>query len=311
MKNKILIPVILGIIFSLLYSCQDFIEVDLAKKSIIVLAPANNTASSSSSQLFWWEELKGADKYNLQIVKPGFSSVQQLILDSTITNNRFSYSLLPGVYQWRVRAMNNSSYTEYVIYNLTIDSSLNLSNLWVSLMSPADNYSSNSYTQAFTWQPLNNADSYLFQILLSGSVIGTQTLTTTTANFTFTAEGTYQWRVLAQNGNSTSLAANATRNIIIDNTPPAAPVLTLPATNDSVPNPVNLEWTADVSATMDSVFVYADTNLTVLVTSVLTTSLSYSFTGTVGQDYFWRIRSRDAAGNWSAYSTRRKFFIEP
>lgn len=311
MKNKILIPAIAGIVFTLLYSCQDFIEVDLAKKSIIVLAPANNTASSSSSQLFWWEELKGADKYNLQIVKPGFSAVQQLILDSTITNNQFSYSLLPGVYQWRVRAMNNSSYTQYITYNLTIDSSLNLSNQWVSLMSPADNYSSNIYTHAFAWQPLMNAESYLFQILLSGSVISTQTLATTTANYTFIAEGSYQWRVLAQNSNSTSLAANATRNIIIDITPPTTPVLTLPTANDTVSNPVNLEWTPDVSATMDSVFVYADTNLTVLVTSILTTNYSFSFTGTIGQDYFWRVRSRDAAGNWSAYATRRKFIIAP
>lgn len=311
MKNKILISAISSIFFTLLYSCQDFIEVDLAKKSIIVLAPANNTASSSSSQLFWWEELKGADKYNLQIVKPGFSAVQQLILDSTITNNQFSYSLLPGVYQWRVRAMNNSSYTQYITYNLTIDSSLDLSSQWVSLMSPADNYSSNNYTHAFAWQSLMNADSYLFQILLSGSVISTQTLATTTANYTFIAEGSYQWRVLAQNSNSTSLAANATRNISIDNTPPTAPVLTLPTANDTVSNPVNLEWTPDVSATMDSVFVYADTNLTVLVTSILTTNFSFSFTGTIGQDYFWRVRSRDAAGNWSAYATRRKFIIAP
>lgn len=310
MKNKILIPAIVSIVFTLLYSCEDFIEVDLGRRSITVLAPANNTASSSSTQLFWWEDLKGADKYNLQIVKPNFSSVNQLILDSTITNNQFSYSLLPGVYQWRVRAMNSSSHTEYVTYNLTIDSSLNLSTQWVALMTPADNYSSNSYTHVFTWQPLNNSDSYLFQILLSGSIINTQTLNTTIANFTFTAEGAYQWRVLAQNSNSTSLAANATRNIIIDNTQPTTPVLTLPAANDSVPNPVNLEWTPDASATMDSVFVYADTNLTVLVISTLTTSISYSFTGTVGQDYFWRVRSRDAAGNWSAYSTIRRFFIE-
>lgn len=311
MKNKFSLIAILGIAFTFLYSCQDFIEVDLGKKSITVLAPANNTASSSSSQIFWWGEIKGAEKYNLQIVKPNFSSIQQLVLDSNITHNQFSYSLLPGVYQWRVRAMNNSSYTEYVTYNLTIDSSLDLSNQWVSLMSPVDNYSSNNFTHAFTWQPLINADSYLFQILLSGSVISTQTLTTTTANYTFIAEGSYQWRVLGQNSNSTSLPANSTRNIIIDNTPPPAPVLTFPLANDTVSNPVNLAWTPDISATMDSVFIYADTNLTVLVTGILTTGLSFNFNGTVGQDYFWRVRSGDAAGNWSAYATRRKFIIEP
>lgn len=311
MKNKFFIAAIIGITFTLLYSCQDFIEADLGKKAITVLAPANNTASSTASQTFWWEDLKGAEKYNLQIVKPNFSSIQQFVLDSTITKNQFSYSLLPGVYQWRVRALNNSSYTDYVIYNLTIDSSLNLSNQWVTLMSPADNYSSNNFTNAFTWLPLTNADSYLFQVLSSGSVIHTESFTTTTANYTFSAEGTYQWRVLAQNNTSASSPTNSTRNIIIDNTAPPAPVLTFPAANDTASNPINLTWTSDISATMDSVFVFADTNLTILVTSLLTTNLNYIFNGTVGQDYFWRVRSRDAAGNWSPYATRRKFIIVP
>ena len=311
MKNKFFISVVMVIAFSFLYSCKDFIEADLAKKSITLLAPANNIVSSSSSQTFWWEELKGAENYNLQIVKPNFSSIQQFVLDTTVTNNRFSYSLMPGVYQWRVRAMNNSSNTAYVIYNLTIDSTLNLSNQWVILTSPIDNYSSGNLSQTFNWQTLVNADSYLFQILSSGSIIFSQANNTTTTNYTFLAEGTYQWRVLAQNNVSTSSPTNSTRNIIIDNTSPTAPILTFPAANDTASNPVNLVWTSDISATMDSVFIYADTNLTTLVISVLTTDTNYTFNGTIGQDYFWRVRSRDAAGNWSPYATRRKFIIVP
>lgn len=295
----------------LLYSCQDFIEVNLGKKAITIIAPANNTVSSNFSQTFWWDDIKGAENYNLQIVKPDFSSVQQLILDTTLTNNQFSFSLLPGAYQWRVRAMNNSSYTEYVIHNITIDSTQNLNNQGVALISPADNYSTNSLTHTFTWQAMSNADTYLFQILVTGTAIHTQTLTTTTVNYTFNAEGTFQWRVLAQNNGSTSSPLNATRTISIDTTIPTTPVLASPIADDTVSNPVNLMWTHDVSATMDSIFVFADTNLTVLVTSSLTSNENFSFTGTVGQDYFWRVRSVDAVGNWSAYSGRRKFIIVP
>ena len=144
---------------------------------------------------------------------------------------------------------------------------------------------------------------------MSGVPIHTQTLTATAANYTFSADGNYQWRVLAQNGNSTSSAVNSTRNITIDRTAPAAPFPDTPAANDTASNPVILAWTRDASAIKDSIYVYADTNLTTLVTSALTYSQNLSFNGTIGQDYFWRVKSIDAAGNKSPYSVRRKFIV--
>lgn len=311
MKNNFSVLAISFIISALLVSCQDIVEINLAKKSIVVLAPANNTTSPNFAQTFWWEEVKGANSYTLQIAKPSFNNIQQLNLDTTITTTQFTHILVPGVYQWRVKALNGSSATEFAVYNLTIDSTLDLSNQRVILSSPNDNDSSSSASYSFSWQTLNNTDSYLFQVMMSGLPIHTQTLTTTNTNYTFTADGSYQWRVLAQNGNSTSSAVNSTRTILIDRTAPGVPVLSSPTTNDTVSNPVNLTWTRDASATTDSVYVYADTNLTTLITSTLTYSQSFNFTGTVGQDYFWRVKSIDAVGNKSSYSVRRKFIVVP
>ena len=310
MKNNLLL-LLTGILLLSFTACQDLVEINLAKKNIVVLAPSDNTVSPNYIQTFWWEEVKGANSYNLQIVKPSFNSIQQLNLDTTITTTQFSHSLLPGIYQWRVRALNGSSNTEYAVYNLTIDSTLDLSNQWVILTSPGDNDSSSTASHTFSWQTLNNTDSYLFQVIISGLPIHTQTLTNTNASYTFTDDGTYQWRVLAQNGNSTSSPVTSTRNITIDRTAPGTPQLLSPYANDTASNPVNLTWTRDASATKDSVYVYADTNLTTLVTSELTTSTNFNFNGTTGQDYFWRVRSLDAVGNKSAYSARRKFIVVP
>ena len=120
MKNKLFLPVLLVVLFAGVYSCDDFIEKDLSKKSITILSPANNYTATSYTQLFWWEEVKGAEEYNLQIVKPSFANTQQLIVDTMVHSNQFSFTLQPGSYQWRLRALNNSSHTDYVVYNLKI-----------------------------------------------------------------------------------------------------------------------------------------------------------------------------------------------
>ncbi|MFL5763634.1 MAG: hypothetical protein ACJ77K_06800 [Bacteroidia bacterium] len=305
--KKIFICVV--VVSTLFWGCRDLIEKNLSKEHVFIVAPANNTVSAFYSQQFIWEEVEGADHYQLQIVKPDFASIQQYVLDTSIVTTKFSYTLLPGTYQWRVKALNGSSETEFSMNNLVIDSALDLSGQPTVLISPADNYSSNSFTQSFSWQPMPNATNYLFQVLESGTVIRTESTTAHSTTYTFSVEGNYQWRVFAQN--ATSGSACTLRTISIDNTAPGVPVLTAPLANDTASNPVALSWTSDVSSVADSVYIYADTNLTVLTIAELVTTQSYSFTGAVGADYFWRVRSKDAAGNWGPFSLRRKFIVGP
>jgi hypothetical protein len=293
----------------LLAGCRDLIEADLSKEHVFIVAPANNTVSSLYSQQFIWEEVDGADHYQLEIVKPSFSSIQQYVLDTNAHTTKFTYTLQPGTYQWRVRAMNGSSETDFSLCNLTIDSSLDLSGQHPVLISPADNYFSNTFTHSFSWQEMPNATNYLFQVLSSGTIIHTESTPLRSASYTFDAEGIYEWRVFAQN--ATSGSVNTTWSITIDASAPAVPVLLTPLANDTASNPVLLTWSSDTGAITDSVYIYADTNLTVLTIADLSTTQSYSFSGTTGEDYFWRVRSKDAAGNWGAYSIRRKFIIGP
>jgi hypothetical protein len=311
MKNKNLFLVLLGIVI-LSVSCKDIVEMDLSNQSVVIIAPANNTQTPSSTQLFKWEELEGALEYQIQIVKPDFANIQQFVLDSTISSTEYMYSLLPGTYQWRIKALNGSSQSNYTTYNLTIDSTLDLSGQLVALGLPVNNHYTNTAVTNFSWGSLSNATHYIFQILnSSGGAVYTQTIAgpATSASYTFTAEGDYQWQVMAQN--ATSVSSPASRNISFDQTAPTAPSLSTPAANDTSSNPVFLSWTSDANAIMDSVFVYADTNLTVLVKDTVTSNQFLNYTGIAGQDYFWRVKSRDAAGNWGPFSLRRKFIINP
>lgn len=304
-KNKLLMALsaILGL-FSMV-GCEEFIEINLEGKQITILAPVNNTVTSNFTQTFWWEEVKGAENYQLQIVKPNFIAIQQLILDTTIVTTKFFYTLQPGTYQWRLRAKNSSSQTEYFTFNLTIDSTLNLSGQPVILTSPTDNYYTNSFSNTFSWQTMPNADSYILQILSGATVISTQTSTALVSNYTFTAQGVYQWRVFAQN--ATSNSSYYTRTITIDTLKPDVPVLSYPLNDTITADPIPFEWNSVELGISYQILISTDSTFSSVTKDTITSNNFYDFyNATIGTYYFWKVRSIDNASNYSIYCTRKR-----
>lgn len=294
----------------ILYSCtRDVIEPDLSNKAVVLLSPADGYETTTLTHLFWWEEVKNAESYNLQIVSTSFSSIQSLLLDTNLTTNKFSFSLLPGMFEWRVRAFNSSSDGPYSVFSLIIDSTASLAGQVVVLNSPSNNFLSNIPTHTFEWDTLYNADEYRLQIInatTSQTVIDV-TLTTDTARYTLT-EGTYTWQVRAQN--STSVSLYSARTLIIDITAPPVSVQTFPADRDTISGTDSLAWTRSSLAMSDSLFIYPDSLVSSPVFKGYVTDVDYTFLGTINQDYFWRLKSGDAAGNWSGFGTLRKFWVK-
>lgn len=293
----------------ILYSCtKDVIEPDLSKETITLLAPANGYETTILTHLFWWEEVKDAEKYNLQIVSTGFSAIQDLLLDTNLTNNKFTFTLPPGLFEWRVKAFNSSSESAYSVFSLVIDSTADLSGQTIVLLSPANNLLTRTMLQTFKWDTLYNAEEYRFQVINSSSqtiidVILIKDSTTFALN-----EGTYTWQVRAQNATSNSLYSS--RTITVDTTAPAVSVQTFPANNDTITGTDSLAWARASSAIGDSLFIYPDSLVSSPLYKGYSTDVDYTFSGTINQDYFWRLRSVDAAGNWSTKGTLRKFWVK-
>lgn len=297
-------------------SCKDIIEVDLSKKTLTGLAPAANSVSSSFTQNFRWDELEDATKYKLQIATPTFTAPLRYVLDTTIVYTNFSITLTPGSYEWRVRAENESSRTEYIVSKLTIDSTLDLQGQTVVLSSPADNYYSKLLPVSFSWQSMTNAENYLFQVLDNGTIIETQSLTTAAITYTFAVQGTYSWKITAQNSLTTSQPTS--RTLVVDTTSPLIPVPFYPVGDTITANPIPLKWNlSSASNTFEEanycqLQISTDATFNLITTKDTTIEVSanpmlYDFYGaTVGQEYFWRIQSSDQAGNTSAYTTARR-----
>lgn len=315
---KTLINVLLLSSVLMLSACEhDFIEDDLTGKTVSVIAPADNDTAQIGSPLFWWNEINGALSYRVQIVYPDFSAPQQLLYDTAVVGDRFYPALTPGSsYYWRIRPENGSSHGDWLVRRITIDSTVSLANQNVVVTAPASSGTAvASSLMLFSWNAVGAADYYRIEItnVTNGSVIVTTTLTAVNYQYTL-AQGNYEFKVRAEN--TSSFTPWTTRTFSIDQTAPVAPTLVAPAHNTfyaSPPSTLTFDWTSSSDALTDSLFVSTDS--TFVSSSVLSLGLSatqsgYNWTGALsGTIYYWKVRSVDAAGNSSNYSSIYRFTV--
>jgi hypothetical protein len=308
-----------GLTFILFFTaCHDIFETDLSGKKVVLLAPGDSLRTEYGTQTFYWEELDGALTYNLQVATPSFSRIEQLIVDTTVSSQKFTMNLTPGMYEWRVRAQNGSSKTEYVTRSLQIDSTMDLTKQKVLLNSPSDGIATNIKKIFFSWSLIYNATGYNFQVW-QPDLSGTKVIDTTITSINVTmgaslADGNYTWGVKAFNNNTnTDMVA---RKIMIDRTVPTIiPTLTAPQNKAQLTSwPVNLTWNrADSdggSNLYDSVYVAIDTFFTTKVTAYKSITKSQSITLSDDTTYFWKVKTIDEAGNRGMNSITQKFSIK-
>jgi hypothetical protein len=303
----------------LLVSCEDVFEEDISDDIIVVVSPKDNTTIESNVVNFQWNELDGAKKYRLQVLDIN----ETIVVDSLVAKTSLNIPLLTGSYQWKVRGENFAYESNYsAVSNFSMVTTDDLSNQQVVLTSPDNNVYKNSTDLTIKWQKLAAATSYYVEVInttTSESVYKSESTTETsvTLNSTnLTKDANYQWKV--RGINSTSQTAQfSSRNFFIDTVVPGVPINSLPAVNAVITNNVSttFTWVSPTdTGTVKSPLLYtiefSTTNtFTTLfyTTNNATTSYQRIFT-TIG-DYYWRIKTTDAAGNVSAYSAPFKFTV--
>jgi hypothetical protein len=314
MKTQLILTLLLPL-FLLQIACEDILIDDLRNKEVVLLSPPDNHISIVETQTFWWETMTDATEYHLRIVSPSFDNMVSIVVDEYLTDNNFTTTLPPGEYQWKVEASNNVGTTKNgEIRTLIIAADSTLTDQILALVSPMDNAKTSDATITFLWQSLSLATRYHIQISDEGFNNSTLIdVEDTTSNDFYTAtlsEGTYFWRVRAENSSSES--DYTTYTVTIDLTSPAAPTLNTYYNDDtvSVGNlPIALNWSADVTdAFQDSIYIYNDVNLSNLILKAAAID-TYNFSETTLGNYYWRVRSIDEVGNIGNYSNTGKFYI--
>jgi predicted secreted protein len=298
---------------------KEFIVKDIKNKTVTIIAPSDNLTTPNNSVTFWWEELEGAEKYNLQIVKPSFSSVIQLITDTTVTSNKFTKVLTPGAYQWRIKAINAGGSTVYTTRTLIIDTTSNLSFITLNPVTPIGLLTA-SKVVTFSWTPHPAANYYELNILNSAgaSVFNENNINTSsfTHTFTTTTDLKYSWQVKAHNSFSFS-QYNTASTFTVDVTAPSVSSFSVPIAGNVVNDTTSFFWNRVGSDTKyDSIIVSNDSAGISYITSkrVNGTSLKFSLLpvllpspGPAVGYYWWRIISVDSVKNRSNSSSSAKF----
>ncbi|WP_046745016.1 hypothetical protein [Kordia zhangzhouensis] len=313
----------LSIIWLLLFlSCDDILEEDLSNDLVIPIMPSEGSTIVNNLVNFSWQSLEGADNYRLQLVRP--SQNNMILLDSLVSGTSFQYPLEPGMYQWRVRGENFAYDTAYSFpISFTVEASSDLTNQTLLLNTPSANLYTNTTNLLFTWNELQFADSYTFELIknLNGQTTLTQQGDITGTNYSvnasvFDEDAAYIWKVKAVNSNSET--AYTSRSIYIDRQAPNQPLLVSPANEEIITAiAIDFNWTTgqdsgNVQSEVSSILEIAqDANFNTIIESFTVTN------GTSQQvdipnvgTYYWRVKTKDVAGNSSSYSISRSFTTE-
>lgn len=302
---------------------------DIRNATITLLSPADNIKTPVNKITFSWEATEGADKYNIQIVKPDFSALQTRITDTNTAGTKYTRTLAPGIYQWRVKAYSARGSSAYTVFNFRIDTSSNLSDQLVVLVNPVNGYLTASRSVLLSWNAIPSATNYQLEILEDNSQL--KDTTTTDTSYIFRAppnpntSGGFSWKVKAFNNTSVT-QFNTAINFTVDSKAPNQPVLVSPANLSNHVANVILKWTRNSQTISDvrydSIYVATDSTFhnpsVVAAARVNGTQMNtMDFSAPLGpnstttEKYFWKVRSIDSVGNASPFSSWLKFTITP
>lgn len=309
-----------------LFSCADIIVPDdILDEQVELLTPTDGLVTDIQTHTFSWGDVSSAEAYNLRIVAPDFDNPERLVLDSNIIGNSFTLTLTDSDYQWRVVGFNEAYESQFEVFDLSVsaDAGNDLTNQIVNLQIPFNDLCTNSISLLFLWDELIAAEEYVLQIGnpdFSDLILDT-ILTNNFLDYTINEEGSYNWRVRAENQNSQTFTAWSGAIFTIDRTAPSIPVLNSPAdgaTLDYMNQNPDLDWISSVDSALDSLFIFADASGdTLLFTITLETSSFNLEESTIDfseinfqEDYYWQVNSTDKSGNTSDISELRSFYIE-
>jgi hypothetical protein len=297
--------------FASLISCESFFNEDISNESVIIIAPVNDALLETNPIFFDWEEVEFATDYKLQIARPDFANAVQLVADTLLRSNTYSQELEPASYEWRINARNADYETNYATGFFRSTSDAVFANKVVSLITPLDNSLQNVNNIELEWNSVEDATEYRVQVEDANMMILDRNINSLTLSENL-IDGIFTWRVRASNGAENTSYTSAT--FTIDTQAPSNATLLTPIDgNIENDNSINFTWTAAAASgttEVDSIYIYQDQALLNLEFKELANAnRSHVASVPIGNTYYWRIKSFDAAGNESNFSSVFSFLV--
>jgi len=176
------------------------------------------------------------------------------------------------------------------------------------LNSPLPNALISNNMPVLSWKNVINADTFNVQIANTSTFASPLPEGNGVSGLSYTVasslpDGKWYWRVQARNAFGTTGAWSTARYFTVDTTAPAVPVLKLPVNGSTPVGVPTFTWNKSLTAiryqfeyntsTDPDTFVYRTGELT---------AVTHKPVNMVMTPYYWFVRAKDTAGNWSAWS---------
>jgi photosystem II stability/assembly factor-like uncharacterized protein len=290
--------------------------------TVINFMPMMYQKLSSSKVTFDWDDIPSATAYTIQLSTS--STFSSMLINTTVTSSSYAYStaLTNGkTYYWRVRPKYGTILGDWLgiwqFYSMTPPGK-------PILTSPASTTFTNDNTPEFNWAAAAHAIKYEIQLSKSSTfTTNVKDVTLDEGVLAYTPDalpdGLYYWRVRGIDDVGAVGAWSTSRSLTVDTTAPAVPKLYSPADSVTARGTPKYTWLA---ATGAKVYQYSygatgdcnDTGYSPIYTSgelttLYTTPPLQAINDATTPNYYWCVRAKDAAGNWSAWSASRKITI--
>ena len=278
-------------------------------------SPRENTYIVSSTPSFNWLPVSNALEYQFQVSKSesfDFLEIERYQVGGT---SFISSPLDFGSHFWRMRIRTSNGWSEWMpVWKFTLTAPLSTAPI---LISPNNSALITSSTPSLSWNMVHEDDSYEIQMdNVSTFAHPEQVHTGQTGEIIFTAnalpDGSYYWRVRTSNYLSAPGPWSAYRKFTIDTKSPTSPLLGLPLDGASIFGNTAFSWKAPTTATRYQFQYGTDLEFTnpLYTSGELSTISTTPPIMNIGS-YYWRVRARDTAGNWSPWCPARVVNILP
>ena len=270
---------------------------------------------TNNNALFNWEDSKdasGIKQYELQVDNNSDFSSPEYSASSVVGESSIN-GLRDGIYYWKVRTQDNSgNYSAWSSgSNFTVDitapsvpATLTRTVTGSSVaLDWADSTDATSGVKQYEYQIDNNSD------FLSNEKSGT--VASSDANATGLTDGTYYWKVRTVDNSGNYSVWTTGSSFTVDTT---APIVPAALTRTVTGNSVALDWAdaVDAASGVKQYEYQIDNNSDFLSNekSGTVASSDANATGLTDGSYYWRIRTQDNSGNYSAWTTGSNFTVD-
>jgi hypothetical protein len=282
----------------------------------ILVSPATGIILKEyAPNLDWKDQSPLPDHYQVQIATTNTFLPVSLVQDQTTTGSLFPANLLAGkIYYWRVRAFNGLGQAG----PWSLVRSIRTGWLPPALIEPVHEQALQNKRPAFSWVSVSGAGSYNLQVSKYGTFASPAINvnvkgTTYIPSIDLGANTLYYWRMRTNGVNGPS-GWSEVRTFTTAN-PPGTPLASLPAANALNTDYLPLfKWSA-VSSPLGTDFdhyqIQVDDDSTFSSTAIDTNATSPQYQAVTklapNLKYYWRVRSFNSLGHYSAWSALRYF----